>query len=448
MSSGAFRLTDIEPPKRGKFSAGDVDKPLTYWEQVNAGLLQGMKDEGSPEAAIAGGKAALEVAGAEFGGLSGLRGIVGVLARVAGSGAGAAAGNAIAQGATTGKVDPAEAAKTGASFAGGQGLSELLGPGISALRSGLSKLFYTAKGELTPIANALVHPTELPETILRKAIPEPPTFPGASQPAAESFYEKKATDLMKREAQQRVLDARAAREAAQAAKNAPTPPPPSPFGNATASNAPNLPNTPATGFKALQVPDVKMVNKFEAPEPSVIQSPLSPPPPINKTLVSYNRDLLVHMAKGGDLNALRELIRNPGSIDVGTAVPNSKYLLEAGQPTNIYGGPQPPKAVTKFTASGEPIADANYAYRVRDVGEEGIKPSTGHAHATTDLGEAQSYVPGRESVQGNQQELVKFDLTKLKEGTDYVRVPRPGQPDWIRILRPVPESAILRHPVQ
>lgn len=115
---------------------------------------------------------------------------------------------------------------------------------------------------------------------------------------------------------------------------------PSPFGNATASNSPNLPTTPVSGFKALQVPDVKIVSKFEAPSQSVIASPLSPPPPVNKTLVSYDRNLLVHMARGGDLNALRELIRNPGGIDVASAVPNSKFLMETGRPTNIYGGPK------------------------------------------------------------------------------------------------------------
>lgn len=205
------------------------------------------------------------------------------------------------------------------------------------MKAALSKLSYTSEGKLTPLAESVLHPTTLPENAFRKMVPEPATYPGAQLPSIDEFYMNKAKDLMQREAQQRVLDNRSRVEAAREAKAAPQP---SPFGNATSTSSPigdlKLPEPGALP----QGSSTPFVSKFTEAPSSKIVSPLSPPPPINRTLVSYDRNLLVHMARGGDLNALRELIRNPGGIDVASAVPNSKYLMEGGAPTNIYGGPK------------------------------------------------------------------------------------------------------------
>jgi hypothetical protein len=221
----------------------------------------------------------------------------------------------------------------------------------------LSRAAYTAEGELSPLAKSLLHPQTLPETLFRKLVPPPdtPTFPGASQPLAEDFYANKAKDLMTREAQQRTLDTRArveiARTAREAAANAPEP---APFGGATSTSTISLQDllkqqsalpaagegtTSATGTLP-QGNATPFVSKFTPPEASKIVTPGSAAPPINKTLVSYPRTQLVEMAKKGDLDALRELIRNPGGIDVRSAVPNSRYLLEQNRPTSVYGGPQ------------------------------------------------------------------------------------------------------------
>lgn len=59
----------------------------------------------------------------------------------------------------------------------------------------------------------------------------------------------------------------------------------------------------------------------------VIVDPNSPAPALNRTYQSYPRQLLVSLANRGDVNALRELLRNPGGIDVQQAVPNAGYLL-------------------------------------------------------------------------------------------------------------------------
>lgn len=155
--------------------------------------------------------------------------------------------------------------------------------------------------------------------------------------ANERLKNLDAQSKMTRQRQQDLLDTKAA-------KNAPQP---SPFGNATPTNVsignlklPEPGGTTSSTGTVLQGNPTPFVSKFTSPEPSKIVSPLSPAPPINKTLVSYDREILVHMARGGDLNALRELIRNPGGIDVPNAVPNSKFLMEENRPTEIYGGPK------------------------------------------------------------------------------------------------------------
>jgi len=342
----------------------------SYWEQVGQGLVQNMKDEGDPEIRKRSGKIALEVAGAEFGGeaVPVLRGFVGVLARMLGTGAGAGAGNAAGQLVTSGKVDPIESLKTAGTFSAFQGGSEFLGS-LSKLRSSLSRLMYTGEvaADGTPLLSkagrSILHPTELPENIMRSTIPPPQeAVDAAAKQAGEANAAKMeeqmgeaekarqkelaanerlknidAQSRMNRQRQQDLLDA-------QAAKNAPET---SPFAGATSTTSPigslKLPapgEATATSGTLPQGTTTPFVGKFTPPEASKIVSPLSPPPPINRTLVSYDRNLLVHMARGGDLNALRELIRNPGEIDVANAVPNSKYLMEGNAPTNIYGGPK------------------------------------------------------------------------------------------------------------
>lgn len=80
------------------------------------------------------------------------------------------------------------------------------------------------------------------------------------------------------------------------------------------------------------------------------------------------------------------------------------------------------------------------AYRVRDAGETGIMPK-GHAQATTDLEQAQSYVPGRGDAQNAPQEVVKVDLAKMKPA-DYQLMKGPGGKTWVKFKEAVPESMI------
>lgn len=121
--------------------------------------------------------------------------------------------------------------------------------------------------------------------------------------------------------------------------------PPSPFGNAISTNPVEL-----SSLGKAQLPQALpqgnptpfgqpvMVNKFAPPEPSRIATSESPAPPINKTYVSYDAKTLVKLAKGGDLNAIRELIRNPRGVDI-SDIPGVKYLMEPGRRGVVYGGP-------------------------------------------------------------------------------------------------------------
>lgn len=74
------------------------------------------------------------------------------------------------------------------------------------------------------------------------------------------------------------------------------------------------------------------------PFKGTIVDPKSPTSPVNVTYTSYPRQALVQLANRGDLDALRELIRNPGGIDVQQAVANARYLIDMGA-TGPYGGP-------------------------------------------------------------------------------------------------------------
>lgn len=182
---------------------------------------------------------------------------------------------------------------------------------------------YMPDGALSPWAEALTHPTKMPETVLRSIIPEKPSFPGASLPSAEEFYAQKGADLTKRGVQQAALDRQAATATKAAAKNAL---PPDPFSGMTSTKAP-IGNAPLPEAALTPQQPIQMVNKFTPPEQGKIVLPGSKPPNVKVTYQSYPREKLYQMAKMGDLNAGLELLRNPKGFEL---PPNFKYLIEEG----------------------------------------------------------------------------------------------------------------------
>lgn len=99
-------------------------------------------------------------------------------------------------------------------------------------------------------------------------------------------------------------------------------------------------------------------------------------------------------------------------------------------------------ADSRYLASFQP--EPGVAYRVRDAGNTGIMPvGTPHAQATLDPQQAFSYAAGRGSIQNAPQEIVKVDLTKLRQGIDYTPV---NGGKWIKFNTAVPESYIEKVP--
>jgi hypothetical protein len=244
----------------------------------------------------AGAVSAAETTGGVLGGEAApaLKGLTGALLRVFSTGGGAAAGNIAGQVGTTGTVDPLEALKSAATWGSFAGAGEFAGA-LGDVRNALRDLIFTPEGKVTELGKAVSHPVDAAaEYALRKSLGAPDVpVKGESVPMTQS---------------PNYLQFKAAK---------------------------------ANAYQEAKASISTQTSAGESFEPGgKIVTPLSPAPPINRTLVSYDRDLLAHMARGGDLNALRELIRNPGGINVAEAVPNSKYLLEPGQPTNIYGGPK------------------------------------------------------------------------------------------------------------
>jgi hypothetical protein len=152
----------------------------------------------------AGAVSAAETTGGVLGGESvpALRGVLGTIVRMLGTGGGAAAGNAAGQFATTGTVDPGQSAKAGAIWGGTTGALEGLGAVAPELKSGLSKLFFSGKvaadgtPELSTIAKSVLHPTQMPENLIRSLVPAPPEALAAAKAQAGEATAAKLQDQM------------------------------------------------------------------------------------------------------------------------------------------------------------------------------------------------------------------------------------------------------------
>ena len=209
--------------------------------------------------------------------------------------------------------------------AGGLG-GGLIGGGLASpagMRWIGNKLFVlnqqTGMVEESGWASALSHGKSLPKAVLRMLRPDYPMGPSGLTAVEREALDVRAQDLMRRGAQQSVLD----RQTATAARQAPGP---SPFAGATSSATPigNAP-LPQAGPAPQQPSFVSQFTQPAAPEPSRIVQPGSVPPPQPVTYESVPRAKLFKMAQEGNIEAGRELIRNPGKFDL---PPNFKYMIE------------------------------------------------------------------------------------------------------------------------
>jgi len=86
----------------------------------------------------------------------------------------------------------------------------VIGGELGGVRSKIGEHMYTPAGELTPGAEALAHPTKLPEYVGRKLFPEPEAQ--VARREMETTYEQKGSDLMRRGREQDALDRRSERD--------------------------------------------------------------------------------------------------------------------------------------------------------------------------------------------------------------------------------------------
>jgi hypothetical protein len=226
-----------------------------------------------------------------------------------------------------------------------------------------------------------------------------------------------------------------------------------------------IPDRPASVAKAVPVSKNPTPGGYTGPASARVaakaaESPVSSPASVADSEgrpATWTNEKVIQLSRQGDPRAIQQgRLRQLDLPDNANLVANKEAKV-----TPSVGAP---RSVTLFDSDGNPVRSGavdsmagimadkpagNYGYRVRDVGEEGL-PISGNsrAHATTTLEDAQRLAPGREDVQGKPQEIVRYDLSKLKEGTDYERVPREGQPDWIRMLRPLKESEVQPAEVQ
>ncbi len=227
-------------------------------------------------------------------------------------------------------------------------------PAVSGIRSVIGKAIpRTAEGALAPgsLVDVMAHPGKLPEYAINKLFPESPETVAARNNflQAKTITEAHEAAIAKNA----IIDARAARAKAiadkQKALQAKIPDYVAPGHKEVPLGAPEYPGPnmaipprlTAAQQEFLRQGPAKLsdlATQIPSKGGSKLYGPESPAPPINKTYVSYPGDMLVELAKKGDLNAVRELIRNPRGINISN-IPGVRYLIEQGRTGRVYGGP-------------------------------------------------------------------------------------------------------------
>lgn len=186
---------------------------------------------------------------------------------------------------------------------------------IGDARTALAKRLYTPEGDLTPVAQGLVHPTELPENLLRKVLPDP----NEAIRIRNAELEQNATDRMRRGKEQEALDAKAVREkrsaelqARIAARNAPKP---DPFAGMTPTDKP-IGNAPVPPLQGNPTPFPQNVPGINAPvgegKPITLKNLILDPNNIPADEVTHQSVPWAELrakAMSGDKFAIDEVIR-------------------------------------------------------------------------------------------------------------------------------------------
>jgi len=155
------------------------------------------------------------------------------------------------------------------------------------------------------------------------------------------------------------------------------------------------------------------------------------PEPVGAPARGFTAERLSSALEAADLAKSIAEARKAASV-----APESGIAASEGAPEAPIAAPESQPAAPE-PAVAPPAG--NFAYRVRDVGEQGIPvyPDS-HAQATKDLNEPRAYGPARAGTLDRPQEIVKVDLDKA--GIPYDEMPGPNGAPWIRFREPVPEE--------
>jgi hypothetical protein len=120
------------------------------------------------------------------------------------------------------------------------------------------------------------------------------------------------------------------------------------------------------------------------------------------------------------------------------SVPRQEVEAGARETNAAIHGKLKRGAIGPVDVAGKSPVEGEVAYRVRDVGEEGV-PSESHSQATMSLSEAKERIfDSRGKIQGKPQEIVAIPLG----GLEYDRKPGPNGNDWVKFKKDVPESNV------
>jgi len=95
-------------------------------------------------------------------------------------------------------------------------------------------------------------------------------------------------------------------------------------------------------------------------------------------------------------------------------------------------------------------AEPNYAYRSRDVGEQGIPANEdSHAQLTSSENQAHLYAQDgqRNAETGKPQEVVRVDMNKIRP-SDYITKKQDGDISWHKLNRDIPEELVEKMPTR
>lgn len=211
---------------------------------------------------------------------------------------------------------------TGARVAGGS-LGSLTGGTIGSIAGPAGTYGGAAAGGT---AGAALGPT-----VLGKAFPPPPTYPGARLPLAEDFYAARAEELMARGKAQEALDAKFMRQ----------------------GKAVPLSQSPIPGINA---PVVRRASARSALSPTPIITDISNP--IDAARIgsegrpaTWRNQRVEELARRGNRQAIAQTALRGEELP-----PNARYVMgDPDFPRAVYN----PKETTRFTPAGEPIRDVS-----------------------------------------------------------------------------------------